>query len=834
MKTLKHLIPAVLITAIVSCILIFQNQGDEESELFEQEENGVERNQKYMEGFYLPKTMEEVTQERNDYLNQYGSFKNLSGTPTDNSLPWSSVGPYGILLYNPTTYSYYSGRIISFAMHGDNTNILYCGGASGGLWKSTNAGASWFNLLDTLSCPTVSSIAVSYLSSDNTVWFSTGTPFGNGAGMQLGRVYKSTNGGTSWSWISSIGNVGWVSKIEVNIFNKNHVYVGTNVGLLRTTNGNTFTNVLTGPISSVITYTNFILPDTLNVLAGMVGTGIYRTTNGGANFSLAVLPSFNAAVCSRINLANDKGTGKTAALISKNNGKFLGVWTTSDRGATWNQRTLPTSDSGGQSWYNSAVAVAPNGRITVGYNRRGIFYSATDGVSWSPSNPTHEDIHILYVYNNTLMFHGSDAGIYKSTNQAVDWNDAGGNWLPLSQSYTLTADATDPGLVWSGLQDDGVIEGYDGFLRWTNLTCCDGGDYIRAGSYQYMSLVGLGDNSLNRYQRKLITAPPTDPWEGFCTGLPDGQPWSNSGMNRIKYSNGSFYTHLNQFAFKTNGTSLPWSMIGLRPHPTSDVWVGKILPISGFVLVGFDISTTPQVRRYDNSTNLWGTPDLTAVPAGVKVSDFDSGSAAGRVFMTVTGTTGARVFRSTNSGASWVNITGNLPANVNARCILTNKSNDNIIYIGTDFGVYVSGTGGALWYNFSTGLPSVCYINALQFDASSNFLYAATYGRGVFKSSVLTSAGNLSEVAGEYELGQNYPNPFNPVTNIEFNIPKQGNVKITVFDVNGRAVRTLIDDYRQAGKHKIQFDASRLSSGIYIYKIEAGEFTDSKKLILIK
>ena len=96
----------------------------------------------------------------------------------------------------------------------------------------------------------------------------------------------------------------------------------------------------------------------------------------------------------------------------------------------------------------------------------------------------------------------------------------------------------------------------------------------------------------------------------------------------------------------------------------------------------------------------------------------------------------------------------------------------------------------------------------------------------------VSSTGN--EIPEKFNLGQNYPNPFNPVTNINFSLPKSGLVTLKIFDVMGREVATLVNKDINAGSYTVDFDASRLSSGVYFYRLTAGEFTDTKKLMLIK
>ncbi len=99
---------------------------------------------------------------------------------------------------------------------------------------------------------------------------------------------------------------------------------------------------------------------------------------------------------------------------------------------------------------------------------------------------------------------------------------------------------------------------------------------------------------------------------------------------------------------------------------------------------------------------------------------------------------------------------------------------------------------------------------------------------------VLGNLNNKNTVPGLYSLSQNYPNPFNPVTKISFGLPKAGNIKMVVYDILGKEVAVLADGYRTAGIHDIDFNASNLSSGVYFYKLTAGEFTDIKRMVLVK
>ncbi len=112
---------------------------------------------------------------------------------------------------------------------------------------------------------------------------------------------------------------------------------------------------------------------------------------------------------------------------------------------------------------------------------------------------------------------------------------------------------------------------------------------------------------------------------------------------------------------------------------------------------------------------------------------------------------------------------------------------------------------------------------------------ALLIGRGLFEYSWVVSGVSGNEgLPKDYKLSQNYPNPFNPVTKISYQLPQAGNVKLTIFDFLGREVSTLVNEYKQAGYYDANFNASALSSGTYFYRIEANNFTSTKKMMVIK
>ena len=127
------------------------------------------------------------------------------------------------------------------------------------------------------------------------------------------------------------------------------------------------------------------------------------------------------------------------------------------------------------------------------------------------------------------------------------------------------------------------------------------------------------------------------------------------------------------------------------------------------------------------------------------------------------------------------------------------------------------------------------FVNCLALD-SSGTIFCGTEGSGVFKSESSTTAiiNTISELPSGFRLEQNYPNPFNPSTIITYSIPRGSFVTLKIYDILGNEIATLVNEEEPAGNYKINFNGNRLSSGVYFYRIQAGDLIATKKLILIK
>jgi photosystem II stability/assembly factor-like uncharacterized protein len=196
--------------------------------------------------------------------------------------------------------------------------------------------------------------------------------------------------------------------------------------------------------------------------------------------------------------------------------------------------------------------------------------------------------------------------------------------------------------------------------------------------------------------------------------------------------------------------------------------------------------------------------------------------------------TASGAFRSTDNGDSWDEI--NLRLNAPSIPALAINAAGHVFaaVTGSDGGgVFRSLDNGDNWEPVNAGLPQVTVLS-LGFDRQGRIL-AGTDGDGVFRSiGTTTSVDDAGDPPLAFALAQNYPNPFNPSTTIAFDLDKSAPVKLRVFDVTGREVAVLANQVFQAGTHKIVFTPNGLANGVYFYHIEAGEFTQTKKLILLK
>ena len=166
--------------------------------------------------------------------------------------------------------------------------------------------------------------------------------------------------------------------------------------------------------------------------------------------------------------------------------------------------------------------------------------------------------------------------------------------------------------------------------------------------------------------------------------------------------------------------------------------------------------------------------------------------------------------------------------------IVINPKEPDELYLGTN-DVFITTDGGNNWFMFTQGMGSRGHVTSITIDTLNDRIYAGT-AKGIYiYDDLLTSIDADDLQAPEtFYLYQNYPNPFNSSTIITYTLTERSFVNLTVYDVLGGEVASLVKENKPSGKHSVEFNASNLPSGIYFYRIVSGNFIATKKLILIK
>ena len=195
--------------------------------------------------------------------------------------------------------------------------------------------------------------------------------------------------------------------------------------------------------------------------------------------------------------------------------------------------------------------------------------------------------------------------------------------------------------------------------------------------------------------------------------------------------------------------------------------------------------------------------------------------------------TSGGVYRSINYGGTWERIDSTLPS----KNVWAVAMTENIILAGTiGGGIYRSSDQGVTWTGFNTGITSA-NVQALIFDNRSGYVFAGTDHVGVWRrpiSEIIAAVHEASATPAFHRLFQNYPNPFNPSTTIRFAIARAENVELKVYDVRGRLVVILFDEWKDPGQYTAQWNTESMPSGAYFIRLTAGQFTQTQKMLLLK
>ncbi|RPI17973.1 MAG: T9SS C-terminal target domain-containing protein [Ignavibacteriae bacterium] len=760
-------------------------------------------------------------------------YRNVHKDRVNDESDWTSMGPtkWLSISYNPGI-----GRINCITAHPVNPDIIYAGAPSGGLWKSTNGGLNWTILTDHLSVIGVSGIVVTSRT-PSTIYIATGDGDG-GATYSIG-VLKSTDDGATWDTTGlsyPVSQGARINKLISSPLNRNILFAACTNGLFRSTNGAaTWTQVLTGHIRDIE-----FNPSDLNIYYA-VTTSFYKSTDGGESFfpTGTGLPS---AGLGRMAIGVSRAGANYVYILAANSsdGGFLGFYRSTDAGATFKETiTTPNilgyspdgSQSGGQGWYDLCVAVSPINPNIVYTGGINIWKSTNGGDNftcnaywvWPPDQYGYVHADVHTLdFYGNTLYTGTDGGLFKSTNFGTNWADIS-EGMATTQFYRFGGTPQNPNLLIGGTQDNGSNMYVDGV--WTHVLGADGME---------------------------AAVDPTNENILYCSR-------QNGGLNRST-DGGNNFVPIYGGITGTGGWITPFVLDPVRPATIytgfQDIWKSddkgdtwtklSSLNVSSFRAIAIAKSDNNYIYALNSSTVYRTTNNgidwkdiTTGLPGNAKTYVDVSDSDPLELWVTLSGyVAGEKVYHSTNAGDSWTNVSGTLP-NLPANCI--KYLNPDRLFIGMDVGVYYTDYTLTDWQPFMVNLPNV-EVSEFEIYAPTNKIRAATYGRGIWESPIPPMVGissNGNNIPYSYALHQNYPNPFNPRTTIKFDLAAKGMVSLKIFNILGQEIKTLVNSEQTPGTKTVTWDGTNnagitVTSGIYIYELKAGDFRDTKKMVFLK
>ncbi len=630
---------------------------------------------------------------------------------------WTELGP---TTWNRTSsWNPGTGRLTAIAIHPSNESVIYVGSPGGGLWKTINAGANWQPLTDNNS--TWMSIFALTIDPVNQNIVYAGTSGSAG-------LLKSTNAGSSWAPTGG-GPSGTIRKILIHPSATNIVFAAATNGIWRSVNaGTSWTQVHTGSKEDIE-----FKPDNLNIMYAS-GSDVYRSIDNGITWTLVGVAE---------GITN---TGRTLVAVSPANpnyvyavqasGSLFGrMYKSTDAGLTFTTTVVgnPASGTnyfgyettgtgtGGQATYDMAMDVSPTNASEVYIAGIICWKSVNEGTSftaitaWSLPNSigyNHADVHGLFWINSTI-YSLSDGGAFKSTDAGDNWTDISSG-LGIRQFYRIANSQTNANVITGGAQDNGSAarQASGNWVDWLGADGMEGlvspTDHLKLwGTSQNGALYrsvnggnsynGLGQPSSGQWVTPLSIHPTNETilyggWTGVYKSINSGTSWTN-----------------------ISGTTITTTLADLAVAPSDPNF---IYASNGAALyVTTDDGATWAVRSAPSTIN-----DIAVDPTNPSKIWIACNSSSNRILV------------STDAGATFTNISSNLPAIV-ARTIVVDDNTPRGMYIGMNIGVYYKTEADVNWANYSDNLPLVA-INELEIQKAAGKIRVATYGRGVWESPV--------------------------------------------------------------------------------------------------
>jgi PKD repeat protein/photosystem II stability/assembly factor-like uncharacterized protein len=681
-------------------------------------------------------------------LKAYKQFL-INNPAKENFGNWTEMGPH-----TTPTGSNGLGRINAIGFHPTDPLTVYAGAPAGGLWKTTDGGMTWSSNTDNLPTLGVSSIVVSH-SDPNIIFIGTGDrDAGDAPGLG---VMKTNDGGLTWNLANTgMGNK-TVGKLLMNPLNDHILIAASNGGIFKTTDACQNWQLVSpnsGDFKDLV-----FKPGNPEIVYAASGGTFYKSVNGGNSWAVSGtgLPGGSRGVIG-VTPANPE----IVYFLLGNSDSYKATYKSIDGGNTFVlQSDSPnilswgcSGGSGGQAWYDLAIAVDPVNPDVILAGGVNIFRSLNGGVDWEISAHwwgdcqvanVHADLHVLEICPiNNRLYAGNDGGVYFTDNQGDDWTMIS-QGLTIGQVYKIGQSTTDRELVMNGYQDNGTS--CHRSTGWTNVM---GGDGMECAIDPTNSLYKYGTVYYGSIDRIYNFNNQGNIASNGSHGITEEGAWitpfiiheANPNTMFIGYKN--VWRSNNIRALSTNAVT--WTKIS--GFNGSNCSVLEQSPVNPDIL--YVVKENHRMFRTDqaNSASPVWVELTTFLPSASTPSDLECHPTLQNI---VYMTSDNQVYKSIDRGVSWTNITMGLP-DVLYTTIVYCKGSQEGLYVGSDLGVFYKDASMTSWLNFSNGLPLTGNINELEIyydvnNPENNRIRAATYGRGLWESPLNQSMPVASFVA---------------------------------------------------------------------------------------
>ena len=675
-----------------------------------------------------------------------------------------------------------SGRISDMENHPTDPMILYAGSAGGGVWKSNDAGTTFYPIFDD-HAQSIGAVELDPNDPDNTIYVGTGEPWPRNSVSIGDGLYKSNDGGNNWKRIG-LENSERIANIIVNPENSNEIYVAVLGALWSDSNergvyksndgGETWENILflnnsTGcadlamdPSNPKILYASMweFRRTAWSFNSGGDNSALYKSIDGGENWN-KIHNGFPQGKLGRLAIGVSKSNPNTLyTVIESEKNEDKGLYKSTDGGENWVQKN---NDFGitVRPFYFSRIVVDPKDENIV--VKAGLYGSISKdgGETFENLGNMHADIHdmVFDINNSDIMYVGSDGGVYRSWNKGVTMEIVEN--LPLSQFYHISVDNEEPYNIYGGLQDNGswygpsFAAGGISAKHWNAVGQGDGFRVLRHPTKNIIYSEMQGAENVWRYDVdnnlvKTIQPLPVDGYEEYRFNW--NTPIETSKNNSDRLYIGSQYVH------RSNDTGNTWEIIspdlttndptkqnqedsgglsmdnsGAENHTT--IFTITESPINeNIIWAGTDDGNIQVTKNGGKSWknvigNVFGVPKNTWV-YHIEASVHDENTAYVVFDGHTSGDMKAYAYKTNDLGKTWTNIIPNNDVIGFTRNIQEDYENPNLLFLGTEFGLYITINGGDRWSKFTKNVPPVA-VHYIELQSQTNDLVMGTHGRGV-------------------------------------------------------------------------------------------------------